>query len=339
MRCPNCGFESEDNFCKICGIEIAEEAKPEFENAETEDISKPESYTETMPQKKKYSVKRILISALAVVLGVAVVSGASIGIYALSTRMEDKLYFHKINQKIYSDNGYSVVINNISKPEGKILKIESDSYYDTQGNYYDESSALEEFGSTNGLYKTTDTNYEIVIEYNIDFTFYNRTGEDGEIIVNSIVAQPEYSENSMNNGVYEFYPEIEIYNTDDKSYSSYINVPAWSERTVKGILTLSCYSSSLKYPFNEFDFKYDFEESKDNSYSISTLYGDVLSSTYGDLSLSKTYSCEIEDLSALNLPDETYIVLNLKTRVSDNEDRMMFFLNLPQNTSTADTAE
>lgn len=293
-----------------------------------------------MPQKKKHFVKRILISALAVVLGIAVVSGASIGIYALSTRMEDKLYFHKINQKIYSDNGYNVVINNISKPEGKILKIESDSYYDTQGNYYDESAALEEFGTTDGLYKTTETNYEIAVEYNIDITFYNRTGEEGQnIMINTIGAQPDYSESSLNNGVYEFYAEMDIYNTDDKSYSSYINMPAWSERTVKGILTLRCFASSLKYPFNEFDFKYDFEESKDNSYSIGTIDGDVISSTYGDLGLSKTYSCEIEDLSELNLPDEIYIVLNLTTRGSDNEDRMMFFLNLPQNTSTADTAE
>ncbi len=181
MKCPNCGLESENNFCLICGIEIpqANEKKDNKSEYETSDLTMPETTTE-QPSKHKLSIKKILICAFSVLFGTTFVSTASIGIYSFLTKPDDKLYYHTIGQKINCD-GFSITMTNKQEPIGELREYNVTCYMtkDLVG-YYDEYSLAADGLTLDDTTPVSETYYEINMVYPIEFTIENHTDDDME---------------------------------------------------------------------------------------------------------------------------------------------------------------
>lgn len=339
MRCNNCGFESEDNFCKICGIEITEEQDNIEPIPEISVFNNSIEYSESAPKKKKKTVRKILLSVLAIIAGITLVSSASIYIFALTTKIDDKLYYHSINQKV-SCGEFSIALTDVSSPKALAKKIHSDYYYDNDGYTYSPSEIENNTSSIDididKLEHEITTNYETSINYPIELTFYNNSDTEKNIYINSLFPSTEYSENTFNNELYDFYNELVIIDSDGyiDDYPI-INIPAWSKTTVNALLILSSIETNATN-YNGLNFKkYD---SKDDSvlshmfgYNINSYFSSGIYSLYNsnvdgynDISYA-----EIEDCSHITLPDECYIDININENGKYTEYHSKFFISLP----------
>ncbi len=118
MKCQNCGFESADTICSICGAEIIETKEELQENQvlSYNDDSNDESKTESVEIKKpKKKVKKILLSVLIIILSAVVVSASSIAVFYYCTN-DSRTSFSKINQAVNCGD-YSVKIKEVKTPE------------------------------------------------------------------------------------------------------------------------------------------------------------------------------------------------------------------------------
>lgn len=204
MKCPNCGFESSDNFCALCGTEIPEvmesdsgiieetkltETAQSKENLQSAPVNPP-----VQPQKKSTAFIVTIISVVCVL----VVAGTISGLYLLPDEIKNP---QKTETTIASEttsdslslDGYNEAYNEYS------------DYYDDSHYYY----LNEDFDSI------TDNDVHPI----------NETAEfpDGMVSVKSctIVTDDLYPSIKGNTSVWEI--KIEIENTSDEElYLDYI---------------------------------------------------------------------------------------------------------------------
>lgn len=114
MKCQNCGFESADTICSVCGTEIidTEEKIQENQILSNNDENKTE---DTLFKKPKKRVKKILLSLLIIILSIVVVSASSIAVFYYCTN-DSRTRFSKINQAVNCGD-YSVKIKEVKTPE------------------------------------------------------------------------------------------------------------------------------------------------------------------------------------------------------------------------------
>ena len=113
MRCQNCGFESADNICSVCGLEIVEALD---ETAKISANSATEQQTaDTKKQKPKKRVKKILLFVLIIILSAVVVSASSIAVFYYSTN-DSRTKFSKINQAANCGD-FSIKLKEVKTPE------------------------------------------------------------------------------------------------------------------------------------------------------------------------------------------------------------------------------
>lgn len=337
MRCPNCGFESEDNFCQICGIEIPEAC-------ESKEINKEENAEEALPAivtieqsaRRKPKLKKILISALCILLGTAFVSAASIGIYAYLTKPDDKLFFHSVGQEI-NCGSFSITMTGTPQPTGELQKYETIYYVDAYDNYYyDEYSLFANGLDSDDVTSQKEESYQIIVNYPIEFTIKNNTGNDMEFSVPDLypLMRNEFDYSSL-----EYYGEFtqnfdsDIVETNSKGN---IEVTAYSETTLTKVISYYEYYSDTKYfpdsimsqMKDENNLITDNKESNDTD-SFSNLYGD----------LKERYRLDnIDDVSA---PESIYMTCSFynKDDRSSNYDWLKFYAEYPSSGDDTEQAQ
>lgn len=116
MECQNCGFESTDRICSICGseiVEVKEEKLKTDQNIYDNENNKDTESTET--EKPKVKVKKLLMLILIIILSVAVVSASSVAVFYYVT-YDNRTSFSKINQTVNCGD-FSVTLKEVKTPE------------------------------------------------------------------------------------------------------------------------------------------------------------------------------------------------------------------------------
>lgn len=188
MKCQNCGFESADKICSVCGAEIDEKQAQDLQNSENSDVSKVDEQThETSKQKPKKRIRKILLTVLIIILSVAVVSASSITIFYFCTN-DSRTVFSKANKTVNCGD-FSITLKEVKTPE---ILIE---------NYYPQ------------------------IVYYMVFEFHNNTSQMLNLakpeIAGMLTCQDVDSGYMYNNG--DYYDE-----NGKKNYKISFEIPAWS---------------------------------------------------------------------------------------------------------------
>lgn len=138
MKCQNCGFESADNICSVCGAEIIEAQDETAKISENSTYSVTEQQTaETEKQKSKKSVKKILFAVLLIILSVAVVSASSIVIYSFVIN-DGKTRFNKLHQTVNCGD-FSIKLKEVKTPEF-VLEYYPQIVYDLVFEFHNNTS-------------------------------------------------------------------------------------------------------------------------------------------------------------------------------------------------------
>lgn len=182
MKCQNCGFESDNKICSVCGAEIDETQADALQIPDTLSDAEPEKIsTEEETKKPKKSVKKILLAVLLIVLSVVIVSASSIGIFYYFTN-DSRTEFKKINQTV-SLGDFSVKLKEVRTPEFEF-------------DYYSQ------------------------ISYVVIFEIHNNTGEPIEISLPRLTAF--CCESSENGYLYEYNSYFEIDGKESKKVTAEI---------------------------------------------------------------------------------------------------------------------
>lgn len=115
MKCQNCGFESAEKICSVCGVEIIETKE---ENTQKKQIILPdcEERAETSEtEKPKRNIRKILLFILIVILSAAFVSASSVAIFHYCTN-DSTTRFNKINQTVNCGD-YSIKLKEVKIPK------------------------------------------------------------------------------------------------------------------------------------------------------------------------------------------------------------------------------
>lgn len=116
MKCQNCGFESQDKICSICGAEIVEVEKEKLNTAHNiSDNADSKDTEDTKAEKPKVKLGKILTLILIIILSTAVVSVSSIAIFHFTT-YDSRTSFSKINQSVNCGD-FSVKLKEVKTPE------------------------------------------------------------------------------------------------------------------------------------------------------------------------------------------------------------------------------
>ena len=115
MKCQNCGFESEEKICSVCGVEIIETKE---DNTQKEQIILPDceeiaEISET--EKPKITIRKILLLILIVILSAAFVSASSVAIFHYCTN-DSATRFCRISQTVNCGD-YSIKLKEIKTPK------------------------------------------------------------------------------------------------------------------------------------------------------------------------------------------------------------------------------
>lgn len=245
MRCPNCGFESEDNFCQICGIEIPEAGEiKEINKEEKAEEALPEIITTQQSARRKPKLKKILISALCIMLGTAFVSASSIGIYAYLTKPDDRMFFHTVGQEI-NCGSFSITMTGTPKPTGELLKYNVTYYVDDEGNIFYDEYELEAYDlEYNDVTPVKEQYYKINVIYPIEFTIKNHTSTDMEFTMPDVYPSTDVATPSMMYSSSAYYGDIYTdsgLDIAEKNSKGHIEVPAYSDITLTKMLICNEY--------------------------------------------------------------------------------------------------
>jgi hypothetical protein len=303
MKCPNCDFESEDNFCRVCGMEIPE--TDENESLADESISEqlPEENTNEaeqakQPDKFKLKPKHILISSIAAVLAVALVSAASIGIYAYITKPDEKLYFHTLGQKV-DCGSFSIALTDIQQPYGEFVK-NTTTYYMAKNNdetYYEDKSSYIYNGLTDDdVVSVSETYYYLNVYYPVTFTIENHSFKDLEFSVPDISIFSDYYESGYSTTYYADENYLIEYSEDDVETNDkgYIDVTSFSSKEVTKTL------EDLVY--------YDSENSIPKEI-LAQIENQTPTVTEGNYYTKECY--KINDVSCIDYPEDIYTQLSI----------------------------
>lgn len=116
MKCQNCGFESADKICSVCGAEIDEVQAKDLQNSENTDVLIADEQTnETSKQKPKKRIRKILLTALIIILSITVVSASSIAIFYFCTN-DSRTSFSKVNKTVNCGD-FSITLKEVKTPE------------------------------------------------------------------------------------------------------------------------------------------------------------------------------------------------------------------------------
>lgn len=115
MKCQNCGFESAEKICSVCGVEIIE-AKEENTQKKQIILHDCEERTETSEtERPKRNIRKILLFTLIVILSAAFVSASSVAIFHYCTN-DNTTRFNKINQTVNCGD-YSIKLKEVKIPK------------------------------------------------------------------------------------------------------------------------------------------------------------------------------------------------------------------------------
>lgn len=116
MKCQNCGFESQDKICSICGTEIVEGEEKKLNTVQNiSDNADSKDAEDTKAEKPKVKLRKLLMLVLIIILSTAVVSASSIAIFHFTT-YDSRTSFSKINQYVNCGD-FSVKLKEVKTPE------------------------------------------------------------------------------------------------------------------------------------------------------------------------------------------------------------------------------
>lgn len=116
MKCQNCGFDSADRICSVCGAEIVEVKEENLTTVQniSDNVDNKKS-EDSKPEKQKVKFGKLLMLILIIILSTAVVSASSIAVFYFVTY--DKMTnFAKINQTVNCGD-FSVTLKEVKTPE------------------------------------------------------------------------------------------------------------------------------------------------------------------------------------------------------------------------------
>lgn len=140
MKCQNCGFESADTICSVCGAEIIDTIDTKEKTQENQILSNnDESKTEDAQIKKpKRRFKKILIFLLIIILSIVVVSASSIAVFYYCTN-DSRTSFYKINQAVNCGD-FSVKLKEVKTPEFNLEYYYPQIVYDLVFEFHNNTS-------------------------------------------------------------------------------------------------------------------------------------------------------------------------------------------------------
>lgn len=118
MKCQNCGFESAEKICSVCGAEIIETKEENTKKKQIILTDCAEKAEIAKTEKPKKSVRKILLLILIVVLSTAFVSASSIAVFYYCTN-DETTKFYRMNHAVNCGD-FSVTLKEIKTPEIKL---------------------------------------------------------------------------------------------------------------------------------------------------------------------------------------------------------------------------
>lgn len=116
MKCQNCGFDSDEKICSVCGAEIVEVKEENLKTVHniSDNVDNKES-DDSKPEKQKVKFGKLLMLILIIILSTAVVSASSIAVFYFAT-YDNRTSFAKINQTVNCGD-FSVKLKEVKTPE------------------------------------------------------------------------------------------------------------------------------------------------------------------------------------------------------------------------------
>lgn len=116
MKCQNCGFDSDEKICSVCGAEIVEVKEENLKTVQniSDNVDNKES-EDSKPEKQKVKFGKLLMIILIIILSTAVVSASTIAVFYYCTN-DNRTTFSKINQTVNCGD-FSVKLKEVKTPE------------------------------------------------------------------------------------------------------------------------------------------------------------------------------------------------------------------------------
>lgn len=116
MKCQNCGFDSDEKICSVCGAEIVEVKEENLKTVQniSDNVDNKKS-DDSKPEKQKVKFGKLLMIILIIILSTAVVSASSIAVFYFVT-YDNMTSFSKINQTVNCGD-FSVKLKEVKTPE------------------------------------------------------------------------------------------------------------------------------------------------------------------------------------------------------------------------------
>lgn len=116
MKCQNCGFDSDEKICSVCGAEIVEVKEENLKTVQniSDNVDNKKS-DDSKPEKQKVKFGKLLMLILIIILSTAVVSASSIAVFYFAT-YDNRTSFAKINQTVNCGD-FSVKLKEVKTPE------------------------------------------------------------------------------------------------------------------------------------------------------------------------------------------------------------------------------
>lgn len=116
MKCQNCGFDSDEKICSVCGAEIIEVKEENLKTVQniSDNVDNKES-EDSKHEKQKVKFGKLLMIILIIILSTAVVSASSIAVFYFVT-YDNMTSFSKINQTVNCGD-FSVKLKEVKTPE------------------------------------------------------------------------------------------------------------------------------------------------------------------------------------------------------------------------------
>lgn len=116
MKCQNCGFDSDEKICRVCGAEIVEVKEENLKTVQniSDNVDNKES-EDSKHEKQKVKFGKLLMIILIIILSTAVVSASSIAVFYFVT-YDNMTSFSKINQTVNCGD-FSVKLKEVKTPE------------------------------------------------------------------------------------------------------------------------------------------------------------------------------------------------------------------------------
>ncbi|MCH5296366.1 MAG: hypothetical protein J1E85_01720 [Ruminococcus sp.] len=296
MKCQNCGFESADKICSVCGAEIDEKQAQALQNSENTDISISDEQThETSKQKPKKRIRKILLTVLIIILSVAIVSASSITIFYFITN-DSRTSFSKVNKTVNCGD-FSITLKEVKTPEFLIE------------NYYPQ------------------------IVYYMVFEFHNNTSQTLNLNRPEITGMITCK--GIDSG-YMYYNNDYYNLNGKKNYKISFEIPAWSSVEFIERVYYEDYTdevlSFVSSPSSIFDVVGTDESSTGNSSSESNADDEDEYEIEDDIIIDRSeikYKKEGLQKYKENSPESFYMILSEKKFGSDEEAQYARFLVEP----------